>query len=140
VNFTDKPHLPPPNTTTARTEMRLETYNTGEHMFDADVNVAPGTFACIMQVFDAAHGPVTMLIAHPDGTVTVGSGTNNVIKRNAIDNWWNLKVTNDPATNGLIRIYGDNVPVQTNSSRGPRDYYFKCGVYSRKDSARSEAR
>jgi hypothetical protein len=116
--------------------MRLESFHERERMFDADVNINPGTFACIAQVFDAAHGPVTMLIAHPDGSVTVG---HNVIKTNAIGNWWNLKMTDDPHTNGLIHIYVDNVLVHTAHSRGPRDYYFKCGVYSRKDSGRSEA-
>jgi hypothetical protein len=137
IFFTDKPHDPPPNKTTARTEMRLESFRDKERMFGADVNVSPGTFACIAQVFDAAHGPVTMLIAHPDGSVTVG---HNVIKTNAIGNWWNLKMINDPHSNGLVSIYVDNVLVHTNLSRGPREYYFKCGVYSRKDSARSEAR
>src|SRR5580698_5791951 len=39
VYFTDKPHAPPPNTTNARTEMRLQTYSTDERMFDGDVNV-----------------------------------------------------------------------------------------------------
>ena len=137
VFFTDKPHAPPPNKTTARTEMRLETFTTGEHMFDADVKVQPGTFACIGQVFDEAHGPITMLIAHPDGKVTIGNST--VIKTNAIGNWWNLKMSNDPAEGGKIRIYADNVLVGTYKSRGPRAYYFKCGVYSRKNSERSEA-
>ena len=136
VYFSDKPHAPPPNRTTARTEMRLETYSTGEHMFDADVKIKPGTFACMAQVFDAAHGPVTMLIAHTNGDVTVGN--NLLIKTNAIGHWWNLKVTNDPAPGGRIHIYTDNVLVATYSSRGPRDYYFKCGVYSRRNSARSE--
>jgi len=135
VYFTDKPHAPPPNTTTARTEMRLETFTNADHMFDGDVNVQPGTFACIAQVFDEAHGPVTMVIAHPDGTVTVGRDT---IKTNAIGHWWNLKMTDDPAPDGKIKIYADNVLVGTYASRGPRAYYFKCGVYSRKDSARSE--
>ena len=136
VYFTDKPHAPPPNTSTARTEMRLETFNTGEHMFDADVKIAPGTFACIAQVFDAKNGPVTMIIAHPDGTITVGN--HDVIKQNAIGYWWNLKVSADPAVDGKIRIYANNVLIGTYNSRGPRDYYFKCGVYSRKDSNRSE--
>jgi hypothetical protein len=136
VFYTDKPHAPPPNKTNARTEMRLQTYHSDEHMFDADVNVGPGTFACIMQVFDAAHGPVTMLIAHPDGTVTVGR---RMVRRDAIGHWWNLKVTNDPSPGGQIRIYADNILVATLPSRGPRDYYFKCGVYSRNGSDRSEA-
>jgi hypothetical protein len=136
IYFSDKPHAPPPNRTTARTEMRFETYASGEHMFEAEVNVRPGTSACIMQVFDANHGPVTMLIAHPDGTVTVG---HTVIKTHAIGRWWNLKVTNDTAPGGKIKIYADNRLVGTYASRGPREYYFKCGVYSRKDSARSES-
>jgi len=136
VNFTDKPHAPPPNRTTARTEMRLQTYTNGEYMFDADVNISPGTFACIAQVFDAKHGPVRMIIAHPDGTVMLG---HDLVKTNAIGHWWNLKMTNDTKTGGKIRIYADNVLIGTYDSRGPRDYYFKCGVYSRENSARSEA-
>src|SRR5690348_15560330 len=70
VKFTDKPHAPPPNKTNARSEMRLQTYNNGEFMFDGDVMISPGTFACIGQVFDAARGPVAMIVAHPDGAVT----------------------------------------------------------------------
>jgi len=138
VYFTDKPHAPPPNRTTARTEMRLETFSAGERMFDGDVNISPGTFACIAQVFDAKHGPVTMLIAHPDGTVTIGN--RDVIKTNAIGHWWNLKMTDDTKAGGKIRIYLDNVLAGTYNSRGPREYYFKCGVYSRKDSERSDVR
>ena len=138
INYTDKPHLPPPNRTTARTEMRLENFNSGEHMFDADVNVSPGTFACIAQVFDDKHGPVLMLVAHPDGKITVGP--QSVIGTNVLGRWWNLKITNDPVPDGRIRIYINNLPAGTYRNRGSRDYYFKCGVYSRKGSARSEAR
>jgi len=138
VYFTDKPHAPPPNKTTARTEMRLETFSTGERMFDGDINITPGTFACIAQVFDAKHGPVTMIIAHPDGRVTVGN--RDVIRTNAIGNWWNLKMTDDTKAGGKIKIYVDDVLAGTYNSRGPRDYYFKCGVYSRKDSDRSDVR
>jgi hypothetical protein len=138
VFFTDKPHAPPPNKTTARTEMRLESFSTGERMFDGDVNISPGTFACIAQVFDARHGPVTMIIAHTNGTVTIGN--RDVIKTNAIGNWWNLKLTDDTKDGGKIRIYVDNVLAGTYNSRGPREYYFKCGVYARKDSDRSDVR
>jgi hypothetical protein len=138
VYFTDKPHAPPPNKTTARTEMRLETFSTGERMFDGDVNITPGTFACIAQVFDAAHGPVTMIIVNTNGTVTVGN--HDMIKTNAIGHWWNLKMTDDTKDGGKIKIYVDNVLAGTYNSRGPRDYYFKCGVYARKDSDRSDVR
>src|SRR6185436_18660876 len=109
VYFADKPHAPPPNKTTARTEMRLETFSEGEHMFDADVNISPGTAACIAQVFDAAHGPVMMLIARPDGTVT--EGHSRLIKTNAINHCWNLKMTTDPIAGGKIKVYMDNVLV-----------------------------
>jgi hypothetical protein len=137
VDFTDKPHAPPPNKTNARTEMRLETFSDGERMFDGDVNVSPGTFACIAQVFDAKHGPVTMLIAHPDGTVTAG---HTVMATNVIGRWWNLKMTNDTKDGGKIKIYADNALAGTFDSRGPREYYFKCGVYARDNSGRSEVR
>jgi hypothetical protein len=136
VNFSDKPHAPPPNKTNARTEMRLETFSTGEHMFDGDVYVYPGTFACIAQVFDAKHGPMQMIIAHPDGRVTVRD--HELVMTNAIGRWWNLKVTDDTKEGGKVRIYANNVLVGTYESRGPRDYYFKCGVYARNGSDRSE--
>jgi hypothetical protein len=138
VYFTDKPHAPPPNQTTARTEMRLETFSTGERMFDGDVYISPGTFACIAQVFDAKHGPMQMIFAHPDGRVTMRD--KDLIVTNAIGRWWNLTLTNDTKDGGKVKIYADDVLVGTYDSRGPREYYFKCGVYSRKDSGRSEVR
>jgi hypothetical protein len=138
VYFTDKPHAPPPNKTTARTEMRLETFSTGERMFDGDVYIYPGTFACIGQVFDAKHGPMQMIIAHPDGKVTM-RGT-DLMMTNAIGHWWNLKMTCDTKDGGKVKIYANDVLVGTYNSRGPRDYYFKCGVYSRENSDRSEVR
>ena len=137
VFFQDKPHAPPPNETNARTEMRLQSYSTGEAMFDGDVNVSPGTFACIAQVFDAAHGPVTMLIAHPDGTVTIG---HSVIAKDVIGHWNNLKMTNDTKAGGKINVYWNDVLVGTYDNRGPREYYFKCGVYCRDKSFRSDVR
>jgi hypothetical protein len=137
VFYTDKPHAPPPNKTNARTEMRLQSYSTGEAMFDGDVNVSAGTFACIAQVFDAAHGPVTMLIAHPDGSVTIG---HTVIATNVIGRWCNLKMTNDTKTGGKINVYWNDALVGTYDNRGPREYYFKCGVYSRDKSYRSDVR
>ena len=144
VYFTDKPHLPPPNKTNARSEMRLETYTNGEYMFDGELNISPGTFACVGQVLDAAHGPVAMVIAHPDGTVTVSTHDdvriNDVINTNAIGRWWNLKMQNNTKAGGKIKIYVDDVLAGSYPSRGPRDYYFKCGVYSRENSGRSEVR
>ena len=144
VYFTDKPHAPPPNKTNARSEMRLQSYNNGQFMFDGDLNISPGTFACVGQVLDATHGPVAMVIAHPDGTVTVSTHDNikinDVINTNAIGRWWNLKMENDTKEGGKIKIYVDNVLAGAYPGRGPREYYFKCGVYSRENSDRSEVR
>jgi hypothetical protein len=136
VFFADKPHAPPPNKTNARTEMRLETFSTGERMFDGDVYIHPGTFACIGQVFDAKHGPMQMVIAHPDGRVTVRD--RELVMTNAIGRWWNLKMDCDTQAGGQVKIYANDVLVGTYASRGPRDYYFKCGVYSRDGSNKSE--
>ena len=116
VFFTDKPHAPPPNKTTARTEMRLQTYSTNEYMFDGDVYICPGTFACIGQVFDAKHGPMQMILAHPDGKVTM-RGT-DLVMTNAIGRWWNLKMSNDTKDGGKVKIYADNLLVGTYDSRG----------------------
>ena len=144
VYFTDKPHAPPPNKTNARSEMRLETYTNGVYMFDGDLNISPGTFACVGQVLDAAHGPVAMVVVEPNGTVRVNTHddarVHDVINTNAIGRWWNLKMQNDTKAGGKIKIYVDNVLAGTYASRGPRDYYFKCGVYSRDNSDRSEVR
>ena len=144
VYFTDKPHAPPPNKTTARTEMKLDNFSTGERMFDGDVNVTAGTFACIAQVFDAKHGPVAMLIVDTNGTLIVHihdlPKVADVIQTHVIGRWLNLKLTNDTKEGGKIHVYIDNVLAGTYPSRGPREYYFKCGVYSRENSARSDVR
>ncbi|HSY18056.1 MAG TPA: polysaccharide lyase family 7 protein [Candidatus Acidoferrales bacterium] len=144
IRFTDKPHAPPPNKTNARSEMKLANYRDGEFMFDGDVMISPGTSACIGQVFDAAHGPVAMVVAHPDGTVTVQvhdlPKVNDLVSTNAIGHWWNLKMQNDTREGGQVKIYVDNVLVGTYPGRGPREYYFKCGVYSREGSDLSDVR
>jgi Alginate lyase len=146
VNFTDKPHAPPPNHTNPRTEIRfMDTYTTGQHMFDADVCVRPGTHAAIMQVFGAAkRATAFMLDAQPDGTITyydvVDEGS-FAIKQNANNVWWNLKVAHDPAARdglGEIKVYVNNVLTATVAGHGLNDHYFKCGVYSRDNSGRSE--
>jgi hypothetical protein len=132
---TDSP-LKKGSPTSPRTEMRWNNdYTSGEHMFDADVNITPGTDgSSIMQIFRGVRpngGPATaiMLVAHKDGTVRRYFGANNsIIKSNATDNWWNLKVAHNPAT-GEIKIYADNKLVLTSEDRGKATHYFKNGVY-----------
>jgi hypothetical protein len=146
VNFSDKPHAPPPNKTNPRTEMRiLDNYTTGLHMFDCDICVKPETHSSIMQVFGAAKRATTfMLDAQPDGTLTyydAGETGSFVIKPNMNGLWWNLKVIHDPAARdgqGEVKVYIDNVLTTTVAGHGGKEHYFKCGVYSRDNSGRSE--
>jgi hypothetical protein len=134
VYKTDKPHAPN-NKTDPRTELSFSpTYKTGEHMFDADVYVVAGTRACIMQIWGAATNATTiMFYAKTNGTITYYRGDSPVIKTNANNVWWNLKVAHNTEGQGEIKVYVDNVLVNTFSGRGKRkdggDFYFKCGVY-----------
>jgi hypothetical protein len=146
VNFSDKPHAPPPNRTNPRTELRiLDNYTTGLHMFECDICVKPGTHSSIMQVFGAAKRATTfMLDAQPNGDITyydVVDPGSVVLKRNANNVWFNLKVMHDPAArNGLgeVKVYIDNSLAGTFEGHGGTTHYFKCGVYSRDNSGRSE--
>jgi hypothetical protein len=83
-----------------------------------------------------------MVIANPDGTITVHvhdlPKLNDLILTNATGHWWNLKIRNDTQPGGMVTIYVNNSLAGTYPSRGPREYYFKCGVYSREKSGRSE--
>ena len=73
-----------------------------------------------------------MLIAHPDGTVTVNAHdapkTNDLIATNAIGHWWNLKMTNDTKPGGKIRIYADNVLVGTYGHDGQQFYVIAKSI------------
>lgn len=143
---TDKPHAPPPNHTNARTEMRfLDNYTTGQHMFEADVLVKPGTHASIMQVFGAAKRATTFMFdAQPDGTLTYYDTVDSYsfpFAKNMNDVWFNLKVIHDPAARdgqGEVKVYIDNNLVGTVAGHGPKDHYFKCGPYSRDNAGRCE--
>ena len=67
----DKPHQPPPNTTGARSELRMRNdYTSGNHQFEADVYVVSGTTgACVMQVFGGVTNATSlMLVAYPART------------------------------------------------------------------------
>lgn len=135
VYGTDKSHQPPPNTTTARTEMRFQDQEPGEYMFDADYKITSGSYACIMQVF-AGRGPMGMMIVQRNGDVTYG-GT-RIIMHGAYDHWFNMKVINQNREDGVVKVYIDNQLAGTFNNQGVKPYYFKAGVYSRHGSDRSE--
>jgi len=137
----DKPHAPPPNTTNARTELRIsDVYRTVPHMFEADFCIKPGTHACIMQVFGAAKRATTfMLDAQPDGTLSYYDTPDDnykIIRKNMNNLWFNLKIIHIPVTPdglGLVTVYIDNQLAFQTPGHGGTQHYFKCGLYSRTD-------
>jgi len=137
VFFTDKPHLPPPNRTTARTEIAIEPYSSAPHLFDADYYVMPGTFACVMQLFRGNSGPGLLLVVSPNGRLSeLRSG--KVLASNVFNHWFNLKVVHYPGVRNGVTIYVNDVLRYTFNIKRSKAYYFKCGVYSREKSKKSE--
>lgn len=132
----DKPHQPPPNTTGARSELRMQNdYLSGNHQFEADVYVVNGTRgACVMQVFGGVTNATSlMLIAHPDngGSVKRYDGP-VVIKAMAYDKWWHLNVIHEANASGIgkVKVYADGQLAGTFDDRGNATHYFKAGVYN----------
>jgi hypothetical protein len=141
----DKPHLPPPNTTAARSELRMRNdYTSGNHQFEADVYVVSGTDdSSVMQVFGGVtHATSIMLKAFPDGGGTVKRYDGpDVVKAMAYDRWWHLNVIHEANGGGIgkIRVYADGQLIGTFDDRGNATHYFKCGVYGNA-APRSESR
>ena len=140
----DKAHLPPPNRTTARTELRLidPEYlpGTGLHKMECDLFIVPGTWACITQVF--ARGPMAMIGVDAEGTIT-DLRTRAVIGKGMNGRWFHWTVVHDSgaAGKGAIQIYVDGKLVDGEvSANRSASYYFKVGVYSRHGSERSEVK
>ena len=140
----DKAHLPPPNRTTARTELRLidKEYlpNTGLHRMECDLYIVPGTFAAITQVF--ATGPMAMIVVDPTGTIT-DLRTHAVIATGMNGKWFHWTVVHDSGATGkgAIKVYVDGKLADGEmEAHRSASYYFKVGVYSRHGSDRSEVR
>jgi hypothetical protein len=132
----DKPHQPPPNSTGARSELRMRNdYTSGNHQFEADVYVVSGTTgACVMQVFGGVTNATSLMLVASranGGTVTRYDGP-AVIKAMAYDKWWHLNVIHEANGSGIgkIKVYADGQLVGTFDDRGNANHYFKCGVYN----------
>jgi hypothetical protein len=140
---TDKAHLPPPNQTTARTELRLVDpeykAGTGKHMMTCEMYIVPGTYAAITQVF--ATGPMAMVVVDPEGKV-FDLRTHAVFGTGMAGKWFQWRVVHDTDVtgDGAIKVYVDNQLVGTMGARKSESYYFKVGVYSRHGSGRSEVK
>ena len=140
----DKPHLPPPNKTEARTELRLldNTYKPGSglHMMDCDLFITPGTFACISQVFGT--GPMCILIVNREGTIS-DLRTHAVIAEKMNGRWFHWTLIHDPDGTGpgAVKVYVDGKLADDKIvGRKQASFYFKIGVYSREGSDRNEVK
>ena len=141
---TDKPHLPPPNRTEPRTELRFEDPNykpgSGLHMMDCDMFIVPGTFACISQVFGT--GPMCIIVVDSTGRI-YDLRTRMTIAEHMNGKWFHWTVIHDPDAVGLgaIKIYIDGKLADGKvGGKKQASYYFKIGVYSRKGSNHNEVK
>ncbi|HTQ30390.1 MAG TPA: heparin lyase I family protein, partial [Opitutaceae bacterium] len=139
---TDKPHLPPPNKTEPRTELRFEDANykpgSGLHMMDCDMFIVPGTFACISQVFGT--GPMCIIVVDQNGTI-FDLRTHATIAGHMNGKWFHWTVVHDPSAEGAgaIKAYVDGKLANDKiAGKKQASFYFKIGVYSRKGSNRNE--
>ncbi|UHA73431.1 polysaccharide lyase family 7 protein [Paenibacillus sp. 481] len=146
VKSTDEP-FQKGNTTEPRTEMRWHhEYATGEHMWEADVNIASGSAgSSVVQILRVdrpagTHASDIMLVVHEDNTVKRYRSPNGaLIKSNVYDKWWNLKVAHN-ANTGVIKVYADDKLVLTEKDRGPATRHFKNGVYGVKGTSQIKFR
>jgi hypothetical protein len=124
----DKP-LSKGSHTGPRTEMRwAANWKSGEHMFDADVLVDPGTDGtAIMQVKSNTKGePIYLVVQHGD----LYHGTGTKIASGVIGHWFHLTVDYNPS-NGQAHVWLNNQLIFTRRVSGQGGtYYFKNGVYN----------
>jgi hypothetical protein len=144
VYSTDEP-MSQGSSTDPRTELRWkQEYTSGQHMWDADVYLPSGTngatFVQILRVIHPEGTPATDFMLNvysaSGGTVKAYDGT--VLKTDAYDSWFNVKLAHD-ASSGSVTVYFDDEPVLTTKDRGPATRHFKNGVYHH-GSGRAEAR
>ena len=138
----DSPHQPPPNTTGARSELRMQNdYTSGDHQFEADFYVVSDTVGpTIMQVFGGSpNATAAMFKVHAGGVLKHYDDA--TVKTNIYDTWFHLNVIHHalPAGTGQIQIYIDNQLAGTFDDNTTATHYFKCGVYNI-TSARAESR
>jgi Alginate lyase len=112
-----------------RTEMRWSAnWTSGEHMFDADVMIDPGTEGtAIMQVKSNTKGEPIYLVVQKGNLY---HGTNTRIATGVVGHWFHLTVDYNPSA-GVAHVWVDNNEVFTRKVAGKGGtYYFKNGVYN----------
>ncbi|HUB66494.1 MAG TPA: polysaccharide lyase family 7 protein [Candidatus Methylacidiphilales bacterium] len=134
VMSTDQP-FSKGNKTLPRTEMRFPDYTSGQHQYEADMMVPPGTDnVTIMQIHtgdadEHRYGPVAfMLQVHHGGNLYQGNRPPELMS-NIYNKWFHLNVINDMTARKVL-VYIDGKLVGTYKDPGAPSNYFKCGVYT----------
>lgn len=117
-------------TTGSRTEQRWATnWTSGEHLFDADVMIDPGTTGtAIMQVHAVTPGEA-IYIQTKNGNLY--NSVNTLLTTNIVGHWFHLDAAYSP-TNHRVQIWINNNLVLTTTYTKPAgtQFYFKDGVYN----------
>ncbi len=128
VNSGDKAHQPG-NTTAPRTEARYPNFNSGEHMWSADVMFETVSKTCIMQIHNV--NPAIAMYMRVQGDRMFNLSTGKTFLTNYNNKWFNLKVALNTRTR-QVRIFINNCLKETSQapSSGTPDWYFKNGTYT----------
>ncbi|HEV2377309.1 MAG TPA: hypothetical protein VGS19_34740, partial [Streptosporangiaceae bacterium] len=113
-----------------RTEMRWESnWTSGDHLWEADVKIRPGTQGtCIMQVKTNAGGEAMYLETHNHGNLY--NSVDTPVAANLWGVWFHLDVSFDPTTH-IGRVWVNNhlaLTVHYDQLPGAT-WYFKNGTY-----------
>jgi hypothetical protein len=128
VNSGDKAHQPG-NTTAPRTEARYPNFNSGEHMWSADVMFETVSKTCIMQIHNV--NPAIAMYMRVQGDRMFNLSTGKTFLTNYNNKWFNLKVALNTRTR-QVRIFINNCLKETSQApaSGTPDWYFKNGTYT----------
>ena len=128
VNSGDKAHQPG-NTTAPRTEARYPNFNSGEHMWSADVMYETVSKTCIMQIHNV--NPAIAMYMRVQGDRMFNLSTGKTFLTSYNNKWFNLKVALNTRTR-QVRIFINNCLKETSQapSSGTPDWYFKNGTYT----------
>lgn len=118
------------STTGARTEMRWNAnWSSGEHLWEADVEIDPGTTGtAIMQVHAVTPGEA-IYIQTKNGNLY--NSVNTMLAKNIVGSWFHLAAAYNP-TNHVVQIWvNDNLALTTHYTKpAGTQFYFKNGVYN----------
>jgi hypothetical protein len=127
VQSNDQAHQPN-NTTEPRTEARYANFNSGEHLWSADVMYEQVSRTCIMQIHNVTAAIAMYVRVQGNRMFNLSTGT--TLATNYNNKWFNLKVAFNTQTS-QVRIFINNCLKETSRApSGSPDWYFKNGVYT----------